>query len=422
MTRADVPIAIGVGDAQADAPASVGFAPDAVDVASSGSDSPVAITAWGATTVLGSHASDTFARLLAGASLDDHARVPGLAHGGRAAALAHRVARHVSAAGLSREAAVVVGTSKGAVEDWFSPPPVRRDCPTSDNEAGGLSPSGLGDIAASLSRALGTRGPVLTASAACASGLHALIRGAMMIRSGEARQVLVVATEASVHPLFLSSFQRLGVLAKPGGGCRPFDRHRSGFYMTEAAAAVLLEALEPDGLLPSRQVRARGDAHPHRPIFVDGFAMGGDATHLTGSDADARLLKHLLARVINRRPVDLIHAHGTGTELNDATELAAIEATTGDWPQPPVVYSHKAALGHSLGASGLLSVVLNCICHTTAKIPPNARTTHPLATQRVTIPTGVTERPVSRSIAVAAGFGGPTAVVGLRSPAGPEAR
>jgi 3-oxoacyl-(acyl-carrier-protein) synthase len=50
-------------------------------------------------------------------------------------------------------------------------------------------------------------GPSLTLSAACASGLHALIRGAMMIRSGEADRVLVVAAEASVSPIFLGSFR-----------------------------------------------------------------------------------------------------------------------------------------------------------------------------------------------------------------------
>lgn len=274
--------------------------------------------------------------------------------------------------------------------------------------------SGLGDIAADLARVTRTRGPVLTVSAACASGLHALIRGAMMVRSGEVRQALVVATEASVHPLFLGSFQRLGVLARPGEGCRPFDRNRTGFYVTEAAAAVLLEAVEPDGSLRSRRATLRRK-HSRSPVFVDRFALGGDATHLTGGDPDARVLKHLLRRVIDGRPVDLIHAHGTGTEMNDATELAAIDETVIDQPDPPVVYSHKAALGHSLGASGLLSVVINCLAHTAGRTPPNARTTDPLPARRVIIPRTVTERPVRRSVALAAGFGGPVAVVSLVS-------
>jgi 3-oxoacyl-[acyl-carrier-protein] synthase II len=255
-----------------------------------------------------------------------------------------------------------------------------------------------------LAAELGTRGPLLTLSAACASGLHALIRAAMMIRSGEVRQAVVVATEASVHPLFLGSFQRLGVLAKPGAGCRPFDRNRTGFYMSEAAAAVLLNAANPDDA---------GSAS----ILFENFSLGGDATHLTGSDPDGRVLRHLLHKVLAGRPVDLIHAHGTGTLLNDETELAAIEAAVSvsncDPEQRPAVYSHKAALGHSLGVSGLLSVILNCQSHATGVVPPNVRTTEPLPTRNVSIRQAITRRQISRSLAMAAGFGGPAAVVSL---------
>ena len=108
-------------------------------------------------------------------------------------------------------------------------------------ETGGLSPTGLAQIADELGSGLALRGPRLTVSAACASGLVALIRAAMLIRNDEADFALVVAAEASVHPLFIGSFRRLGVLPKTTGGCRPFDQHREGFFISEAAAAVWLE-------------------------------------------------------------------------------------------------------------------------------------------------------------------------------------
>jgi 3-oxoacyl-[acyl-carrier-protein] synthase II len=264
---------------------------------------------------------------------------------------------------------------------------------------------GLGDIAAAVAREWCLGGPRLTVSAACASGIHALIRAAMMIRAGEVRQALVVATEASVHPLFLGSFQRLGVLAKPGAGCRPFDRGRDGFLMSEAAAAVLLEAADAEN----------SQSSPAADIVLDRFALAGDATHLTGGDPDARTLRHLLARVIDGRPVDLVHAHGTGTPLNDEAELAAIESAVGpiDHAAPPSVYSHKGALGHSLGAAGLVSVVLNCQAHATGVVPPNVQTRDPLPTTRVTLSPAPVRRAVRRSVAVAAGFGGAMAAVSL---------
>ena len=84
----------------------------------------------------------------------------------------------------------------------------------------------------------------MTLSAACASGIYALIRAVMMIQAGEVQRAIVVASESSLHALFTASFARLGVLAPPGYGCRPFDRQRQGFVISEAAAAVCLEAPE----------------------------------------------------------------------------------------------------------------------------------------------------------------------------------
>ena len=344
--------------------------------------SRVALRSWGMITSFGDLRS-TWDALLEGRFISDHARCEG-----RVIELARATAAHVAKDRMNSSAALVVGTSKGSVENWLG---------------GHVSPAGLADVAAAVADAADLHGPRLTVSAACASGLHAMVRGAMMIRSGEARQVLVVAAEASVHPLFLGSFHRLGVLARPGDGCRPFDRHRSGFYMSEAAAAVLLEASDDD------------DDDAHGTVFLDRFALAGDATHLTGGDPDARTLRYLLARVIDGRPVDLVHAHGTGTPLNDEAELAAIEAEVAGQGTRPVVYSHKGALGHSLGAAGLVSVVVNCQAHAAGVVPPNVQTRDPLPTRRVVLSRGAVRRPVRRSVAVAAGFGGAMGAVSLVS-------
>ena len=182
---------------------------------------------------------------------------------------------------------------------------------------------------------------------------------------------MVVAAESSLHALFVGNFQRLGVLPPAGFGCRPFNRDRQGFVMSEAAAAVLLESSEGAprvGVL-------------RRPIAVEHFGFAGDAAHLTGNDPHARTLRHILARVIDGQQIDLVHAHGTGTETNDATELSALEATLPAGRPQSTLYSHKGALGHSLGASGLVSIVLNCMSHQTGLIPGNVQTPQPLESQ-----------------------------------------
>src|SRR5438552_1448053 len=75
--------------------------------------------------------------------------------------------------------------------------------------------------------------------------------------------------------------------------------------------------------------------------LIEGFALGCDSQHITGPHPDGVTLRRLLREVGQDRPVDLVHAHGTGTEANDAIELAAIDAIVRGEP-PAVVYSHKA--------------------------------------------------------------------------------
>ena len=376
------------------------------------SDAPprVAIAGYGLVSPLGCSASATWDAIIEGRVIESHAHVP-IASGpdeARVTTLAIHAAREAiawagwSRAELSEDAtAVIVGTSKGPVETWLTAPLQHMSSPTYV-AAGRDDVFGLAAVCDAVARDVGAgSGPRLTLSAACASGLHALGRAWMMIRSRQVERAIVVAAESSLHPLFLSSFKRLGVLPKDGVACRPFDETRDGFLMSEAAAAVCLSASETD---------ADGDAAGD--VVIDRFALGGDATHLTGSDPDGQLLRRLIGQVAGPNPIDLVHAHGTGTPTNDPVELAAIDDTVSGKPN---VFSHKAALGHSLGAAGLISVVLNCIAHERGLIPPNARTERPLRADRVEISRDSVRREVGRSIAIAAGFGGPTAVVGFVS-------
>lgn len=406
----------------------------------------------GLATPLGNDCRTTWDALCAGRAIADHARVAGIAGGEepRVNALALRVAREAIAgsgwtAAQAQSAALIVGTSKGAADDWLGEK-------WGNLPAGGPSiVTGLADIARAVAAALQLGGPRLTYSGACASGLLALIRAAMMIRAGETRRAIVVAAESSLHPLFIGSFQRLGVLAPPAHGCRPFDRDRAGFLISEAAAAICLEALDSQHESPAPFA------------IVEKFAMAADAFHLTSGDPKGGELRRALARVIDRRPVELIHAHGTGTLANDPVELAAIEQTLAEQndseprlsrsrlgaadvggaakpqaagecdPFPlepcneriapgaskasaataPDLYSHKGALGHSLGAAGLVAVAINCMMHRHGIVPPNVRTTNPMSTTAVFIDPQMHRRLIRRSLAISAGFGGAIAAVAL---------
>lgn len=326
--------------------------------------------------------------LLDGAALDAHRGAP-LAPNDqtRVTQLAqHAATQALAQAGWdadelrSHRTALVIGTSKGPIERWIA------------EITGDVAPQpliGVADVANDLGLAFQMVGPRLTLAAACASGLHALVRADLLLRSGHADRALVVGCESSLHPLFLATFNRMGVLSKTLR-CAPFDQSRDGFLMSEAAAAVCLDR--------------------EGPIAIDAGLVLSDAHHITGIDPAGEALRYLLSRLGD---ADLVHAHGTGTDANDPVELAAIDDLLG--ATHPSVYSHKAALGHTQGASGMIGVVLNVLAHRYNVVPPNANTHDPIRAQRANVRDTITERRIDRSIVLAAGFGGAIAGVALRS-------
>lgn len=277
---------------------------------------------------------------------------------------------------------LLIGSSKGPIEDWVA---------YIQGHAALKPMVGVGAVAMDVGAELQMKGPRLTLASACASGLQALVRANDMIRTGAIDRALVIGTESSLHPLFQACFARLGVLSKTGA-CRPFDQKRDGFLMSEAAAAVCIEA--------------GSDA---RGLYIDHAAMLSDAHHITGIDPAGVSLRYLLKQLNPHDPVDLVHAHGTATDSNDPVELSAIDDAFGQFA--PAIYSHKAALGHTQGAAGMIGVVLNVLMHRYQTVLPNPNTIVPLSSQHLLIPTQPLARPIRRSIILAAGFGGAIAGV-----------
>jgi 3-oxoacyl-(acyl-carrier-protein) synthase len=217
----------------------------------------------------------------------------------------------------------LLATSKGDADVWMTqgrPPTL----------APSLAPSSID---------LGGASPVLTFSAACASGLVALAHAMWMLRAGHASRIRVVACESSFHPMFKGCFKRLGVLAEKGSPCEPFHPDGKGFVISESAACVVLG---------NRKPRA-GD------IVLQDATLLADAFHLTSHRADGSTFARAIENLSKNGIADRVHAHATGTQA-DAVELSAIRQTLGDVE----VWSHKRYLGHTLGASGLLATVLSC--------------------------------------------------------------
>ncbi len=195
-------------------------------------------------------------------------------------------------------------------------------------------------------------------SAACASSSLAIIKGALMIEKGIQDCILIIGCDC-VSEFVFSGFSSLQALARYRA--KPFDRDRDGLSLGEAAGYVLLMG-EGRAARENREILGR----------VCGWGMTNDANHMTGPDKNGEGLsrsisKSLSSAFITPEQVGSISAHGTGTRFNDSMELKAFKTIFGKHHVP--VYSVKGGIGHTMGAAGLVEVIL-CLCSLKEKLVP----------------------------------------------------
>ena len=180
--------------------------------------------------------------------------------------------------------------------------------------------------------------------------------------------MLTGASEAALTPMGLAGFQNMRALSfradAPQQASRPFDADRDGFVLAEGAGVVVLEEFEH---ARSRGARIYGE--------LMGYGASGDAGHITQPDEDglgaARAMAMALADA-GLRPdaVGYINAHGTSTPLGDKAETIAMKRVFGDHAKRLVISSTKSQLGHTLGASGGIELVVCALTITTGVIAP----------------------------------------------------
>ncbi len=247
-------------------------------------------------------------------------------------------------------------------------------------------------------------GPGRVVSAACASSTIALALAAEDVIHGRCEAALVVAGDA-ITEFAYSGFASL--LALDPEGARPFDRNRHGLTLGEGAALALV--------MDERRARESG-----RPVLgrITGWGMSCDANHMTGPAKDggglARAVHSALARAGQAHEgIGSISAHGTGTSFNDAMELRAFRAALGE--ELPPVYSIKGAVGHTLGAAGLVEVIVGLESLRRGLVPPSVNLQEPDTDAQGVV--SAQARPQATDAAVLStnsGFGGINAAVILR--------
>lgn len=287
---------------------------------------------------------------------------------------------------LPAESALIVSTTKGAVDELL------------DNAEGSWCGQPW-DMADDLAQRLGLTGERITVSAACASGTLALINAAQRLVGRECDVALVVGVDL-LSRFVLSGFAKLHALSDEP--CRPFDRKRKGLSLGEAAAYAVL----------TRDDVAREKGWPVM-ARLSGWGTACDAQHITAPCRKASGLIAAIRQAVNNdlSVIGGINAHGTGTLFNDAMEMYGFSSL---WcGAPPPFHSIKGAVGHTLGAAGVLEAGIAVKSLGAGIIPPT------VGLQEPDIPAAVGNESVKLScpaiLSCNSGFGGINACVVLQA-------
>jgi 3-oxoacyl-[acyl-carrier-protein] synthase II len=268
----------------------------------------------------------------------------------------------------------------------------------------------LNAAGANISIKYGLRGPNYSVATACASATNAIGDALKSIQHGVADVMVTGGTEAALTPMGLSSFQNMKALSSrndaPHLASRPFDSGRDGFVLSEGAGLLVFEELE--------HARAR-DARIYCEVL--GFGASGDAGHITqpdeqGTGAAKAMSSALLDAELNGDEVDYINAHGTSTPLGDKAESEAIKRVFGGHAYNLSISSTKSQLGHSLGASGGVELILTVKAIQQSIVPPtiNLENPDPECDLDYT-PNRPRERAINVAMSNSFGFGGHNASV-----------
>ena len=221
----------------------------------------------------------------------------------------------------------------------------------------------------------GFMGPSYAVSAACATSLVALYSAIQMIRNNIIDAAIVGGCEENLTHLHFLEFSALGALYGLSGqerpapeASRPFDAERGGMVLGEGGGMIVIER--------ESLARARGV-----PIHAFVTGMGASNNHL-GMVESSNLTQQMAIRASFRGlsygpdAVDLVECHATSTRQGDVEEVRALKSVFNSSSRT-VLTSFKSQIGHTLGASGINSLIRGVTAMKAGIFPPTLNYNHP---------------------------------------------
>ena len=205
------------------------------------------------------------------------------------------------------------------------------------------------------------------------SGAQAVAEGMSALVEGRSQVVLAAGVSEKISPVSLARAHLAGVLNTSGGNsgraCLPFGAERKGTIPGEGCGVVCLEL---ESAVKKRRIPGLA------AVTGYGFAYGRDGGAVAPS---AKALGQSMAKALGRAnlgpaDIDVIIAHGEGTERGDRNELEAIHSLFSAGVDRVAVFASKGALGHLLAGAPVVDMILGLSILRTGLIPPT-RCPHP---------------------------------------------
>ncbi|MBF2707122.1 beta-ketoacyl synthase N-terminal-like domain-containing protein [Flavobacterium soyangense] len=209
----------------------------------------------------------------------------------------------------------------------------------------------LGNISSWVAHDLQSSGPEISHSITCSTALHALLNGVAWLRSGMADKFIVGGSEAPLTDFTIAQMRALKIYSNSVEAFpnRAFDLKKtlSGMILGEGAAVCCLEIGRKENAL----------------AFIEGIGYATEILeHNISISAEAICFQKSMKMALENTDlseVDVIVMHAPGTKAGDLTEYKAIQKVFES--DLPMLTTNKWKIGHTFGASGMLSVEMGIL-------------------------------------------------------------
>ncbi|HSD08146.1 beta-ketoacyl synthase N-terminal-like domain-containing protein [Flavobacterium sp.] len=204
----------------------------------------------------------------------------------------------------------------------------------------------LGNISSWIAHDLQSSGPEISHSITCSTALHAMLNGVVWLRSGMSDKFLVGGSEAPLTDFTVGQMRALKIYSNSEeqypNRALDLEKTQNGMILGEGAAVCCLEIGKKENALA--YIESIGYA---TEILEHNISISAEAICFQKS------MKMALENT-NLSEVDVIVMHAPGTKAGDLTEYRAIQKVFGS--DLPMLTTNKWKIGHTFGASGILSV------------------------------------------------------------------